>query len=78
MLDLISQMACGVQHIAVDSCFHTIACATHHSIVLDAHCEQLFQEVSMKGSKGGFGKGKGSKKGFVAGPAVMTGKKGMK
>jgi hypothetical protein len=33
----------------------------------------------MKGSKGGFGKGKGSsKKGFVAGPAVMTGKKGMK
>ena len=37
------------------------------------------QEVLMKGSKGGFGKGKGgSKKGFVAGPAVMTGKKGMK
>lgn len=34
----------------------------------------------MKGSKGGFGKGKGaSKKGFVAGPAIMAGgKKGMK
>ena len=37
------------------------------------------KETLMKGSKGGFGKGKGSgKKGFVAGPAVMTGKKGMK
>ena len=33
----------------------------------------------MKGSKGGFGKGKGStKKGFVAGHAILTGKKGMK
>ena len=33
----------------------------------------------MKGSKGGYGKGKvGTKKGFVAGPAVITGKKGMK
>ncbi len=34
----------------------------------------------MKGAKGGFGKGKsqGGKKGFVAGPSIMTGKKGMK
>ena len=40
---------------------------------------KLSEEVSMKGSKGGFGKGKGSsKKGFVAGPAIMTGKKGLK